>query len=97
MIYDLSIPYDDLLLLPPADDINTKPVLAQCIKSSHALGKLKGTSAKIPDQTSLINSIPLREAKLSSEIENIVTTQDDLFYANLGGTPISDTQTKEVS
>jgi Fic family protein len=96
MVYDPKTPYNDLPDLPPAVEINSQPVLMQCIKSSRALGELKGAGAMIPDQTILINAIPLQEAKLSSEIENIVTTQDDLYYANLGGKPSSDPQVKEV-
>ncbi|HDS44740.1 MAG TPA: hypothetical protein ENN68_01345 [Methanomicrobia archaeon] len=50
----------------------------------------------IPDQTILINAIPLQEAKLSSEIENIVTTQDALFKATLDERKPTDQRTKEV-
>ncbi len=96
MTYDVNFPYDDLPLLPPREDINTVQVLKQCITTSRVLGELKGAGQTIPDQSILINSIPLQEAKLSSEIENIVTTQDDLFYANLGGKSPHDPQVKEV-
>lgn len=50
----------------------------------------------IPDQSILINAIPLQEAKLSSEIENIVTTQDELFRAAGDEAAETDPQTKEV-
>jgi Fic family protein len=96
MAYNPTTPYDELPLLPPEVDVNSKAVLMQCIKSSRALGELKGAGAMIPDQSILINAIPLQEAKLSSEIENIVTTQDDLYYGNIGGKPINDPKIKEV-
>jgi Fic family protein len=96
MVYNPKVPYDDLPLLPPKVEINTIPILTQCIKASRALGELKGAGAMIPDQTILINAIPLQEAKLSSEIENIVTTHDELFYANLGGKSSFDPKAKEV-
>lgn len=82
-------PYDDLPSLPPRADVETKAVLKQCVAASRALAELKGAGGLIPDQAILINAIPLQEAKLSSEIENIVTTQDDLWVrsATLGLTP----------
>jgi Fic family protein len=96
MAYNPHLPYNDLPLLPPKADLNTIQVLKQCITTSRALGELKGAGLTIPDQSILINSIPLQEAKLSSEIENIVTTQDDLFYANLSVKSTTDPTVKEV-
>jgi Fic family protein len=51
------------------------------ITGGKALAELKGTGSTIPNQTILINTIALQEAKSSSEIENIVTTNDALFKA----------------
>jgi Fic family protein len=96
MAYDPHIPYDDLPLLPPVTDVETKAVLKQCLAATRALAELKGVGGLIPDQTILINAIPLQEAKLSSEIENIVTTQDALFRAALDEAGVTDPQTKEV-
>lgn len=96
MAFDPRIPYDDLPLLPPAADVETKAVLKQCLAATRALAELKGAGGLIPDQTILINAIPLQEAKLSSEIENIVTTQDELFRAALDEASVTDPQTKEV-
>jgi Fic family protein len=96
MAFDPRIPYDDLPLLPPATDVETKAVLKQCLAATRALAELKGAGGLIPDQTILINAIPLQEAKLSSEIENIVTTQDALFRAALDEASVTDPQTKEV-
>ncbi len=82
-MFDPEIPYNDLPLLPPAIELETKEVLKLCIKARSALSELKQIGRLIPNQSVLINTIPLLEAKSSSEIENIVTTQDELFeYAN---------------
>jgi Fic family protein len=96
MAYDLNTPYDELPLLPPEVEINTKDVLIQCINASRELGELKGAGTMLPDQSILINAIPLQEAKLSSEIENIVTTQDELFFGDLDINAITDPNVKEV-
>lgn len=80
-------PYNDLPLLPPEIELETKPVLKSCIEARAALAELKQAAELIPNQAMLINTLPILEAKDSSEIENIVTTTDKLFqYAN------SDTQ-----
>lgn len=60
-------------------DVETKAVLKQCVKSRAALAELNLAGELIPDQSVLINTIPLLEARDSSEIENIVTTNDALF------------------
>ena len=96
MTYDPSTPYDDLPGLPPAVDVESKPVLKQCLAATRALAELKGVGGLIPDQTILINAIPLQEARLSSEIENIVTTQNELFRAAMDESKVTDPATKEV-
>jgi len=96
MAFDSQSPYDALPLLPPAEDVETRAVMRQCLKATRALAELKGSGGLIPDQAILINAIPLQEAKLSSEIENIVTTQDELFTAALDEARVTDPQTKEV-
>jgi Fic family protein len=72
-------PYNDLPPLPPGTELETKTVLKQCIKSNTALAELKQAAELIPNQAMLINTLPLLEARASSEIENIVTTTDKLF------------------
>jgi Fic family protein len=72
-------PYNDLPLLPPAVELETRPVLKQCIAARAALAELKQAAELIPNQGVLINALPLLEAQASSEIENIVTTTDRLF------------------
>lgn len=81
--FQATQPYNDLPDLPPARDIETKQVLKKCIAARTALEGLRIAGDLIPNQTMLINIIPILEAKDSSEIENIVTTTDHLFqYAN---------------
>lgn len=72
-------PYNDLPLLPPGVEVETRPVLKQCIAARAALAELKQAAELIPNQGVLINALPLLEAQASSEIENIVTTTDRLF------------------
>ncbi len=82
--FDPGRPYDALPALPPAADIETRAILKACIGARAAVEGLKRAGALIPNQSVLINTIPLLEAQASSEIENIVTTTDSLFkYAQL--------------
>jgi Fic family protein len=78
-VWDPSQPYNDLPLLPPGLDVETRPVLKQCIAARAALAELRQAAQLIPNQGLLINALPLLEAQASSEIENIVTTTDRLF------------------
>ena len=73
-------PYNLLPPLPPAKETTeTIEILKACIPARAALAELKQAGQLIPNQTLLINLLPLLEAKDSSEIENIVTTTDLLF------------------
>lgn len=72
-------PYNTLPELPPKVDLETKAVLKQCIAARSALAELKQAAGLIPNQGMLINTLPLLEARASSEIENIVTITDQLF------------------
>lgn len=96
MTFNPRNPYNDLPLLPAQAELETRDVFKQCIAATRALAELKGSGGLIPDQAILINSIPLQEARLSSEIENIVTTQDELFRAAMDDTASTDPQTKEI-
>lgn len=83
MSFDPARPFNDLPPLPPAAGVETQRVLKACIEARVALEALKQIGRLIPNQSILINSIPILEAQASSEIENIVTTTDKLFrYAN---------------
>ncbi len=68
--------------LPPSVDLESVPVLKALAKANRALAELKGRAATIPNQGILIDTLVLQEAKASSEIENIVTTQDQLFQVD---------------
>lgn len=96
MSFDPARPYNDLPALPPAGDIETKAVLRACIEARAALAELKVSGRLIPNQSVLINSIPLLEAQASSEIENIVTTTDRLFRFAGGSDSAADFATKEA-
>lgn len=78
-------PYNDLPTLPPAAEVETRPVLKQCIAARAALAELKQAAELIPNQGVLVNALPLLEAQASSEIENIVTTTDRLFQYQSAG------------
>ena len=81
--------------LPIAIDIETKAILKKSILANKALAKLNGVAKIIPNQAILINSLILQEAKDSSEIENIITTHDELYQSSLDISNISHA-TKEV-
>lgn len=70
--------------LPPTDiDFQTTEILIALIDAHRYLAELKGCADSIPNQTILINTLALQEAKASSEVESYVTTQDELFQADL--------------
>jgi Fic family protein len=71
-------------LLPLPYDFETKAILKQLNSSNRKLAELKGVARTIPNEKILISTLTLQEAKDSSAIENIVTTQDDLYSAGLG-------------
>ncbi len=73
---------DKLKKLPPErEKVETLKILRQLSRTSQLLGELKGIAKTIPNQAMLINAVVLQEAKDSSEIENIITTQDELYKA----------------
>lgn len=73
-------PYNTLPTLPPpVEAVENRTILKACIPARAALAELKQAGELLPDQSLLINLLPLLEAKDSSEIENILTTTDKLF------------------
>jgi len=96
MIFNPAIPYNELPPLPPKAEIETKGVLKKVVAAGRALAELKGLGATIPNQSILVNSLVLQEAKASSEIENIITTNDALFKAFTASSTRIDPATKEV-
>ena len=92
MSFSPDQPFNALPDLPPQAKMETFPVLRATTRASRALAELKGPSRTIPNPTILLNTLALQEAKLSSEIENIFTTNDELFRgiaANGNGTDVS--------
>ena len=91
-----EVPYNDLPLLPPDTVLESAAVLKAAIAANRTLAELKGKAEVIPNQSILINSIILQEARASSEIENVITTNDRLFEAFASSDHNYDPQTKEV-
>jgi len=89
-------PYNELPLLPPNTDFETKRILKMAIKANKELARLKGYCSLLPNDSILLSAIILKEATASSEIENIITTQDELYKALLSKDKKTDQQTKEV-
>jgi Fic family protein len=92
-----NTPHFNLDELPPLrEKVETIEILRQTNKSTAALAELKGIAKTIPNQAMLINAIVLQEAKDSSEIENIITTQDELYKALTVNKSKISAETKEV-
>ncbi len=95
-MFDPNRPHSDLPLLPPPVDTETKAVLRRCVTARAALAELRLAGQLIPDPSVLISAIPLLEAKDSSEIENVVTTNDALFREASLSDDASDPAAKEA-
>ena len=89
-------PNNNLKKLPPQKEVESIKILKQLNKSSRALAELKAYSELIPNKEILISSLVLQEAKASSEIENIITTNDSLYKAMAVEEKAIDPSTKEV-
>ena len=85
-----------LLPLPLDWDLETKTVLKSLPSAHAALAELKGIASTIPNQSILINTLGLKEAKDSSAIENIITTHDDLYKSELNLDLYKSLNAKEV-
>lgn len=89
--------FNDLPLLPPMGSlVETIAILKQESKSAVALAELKGLTKTLPNPNILINAVILKEAQASSEIENVITTQDKLYQALYAKSAKPDVATKEV-
>lgn len=82
--------------LPFLIDLETKAVLKKLTKAHQALAELKGVAGIIPNQSILINTLSLQEAKDSSAIENIITTHDELYKSDVSAKQFSSYAAKEV-
>ena len=95
-MFNNTEPYNDLPLLPPKADIETKNILKKAITANKAITELKNKANFLPNQNILLSTIALREAKDSSAIENIFTTNDRLYKAAITPEQLLDPATKEV-
>jgi len=82
--------------LPFSVDLNTSAILVKLISTHRALAELKGIANSIPNPTVLMSTLALQEARKSSEIENLVTTQDDLYRATIDSPIFHSREAKEV-
>jgi len=99
MPYDRSIPYNELPLLPPAKQVEEDiSVLKKLVTASRSLASVNASFLRLPNPTMLVNTIALQEAKSSTAIENIFTTEDELYKAVSGTIQEgrADSATKEV-
>ena len=97
MKFNPNLPFNELPELPPTQDIETKRILKKCIAARASLAELYKAAEMLPNQSVLINTLPLLEAQASSEIENIVTTTDKIFqFADHSGEGQMDIATKEA-
>lgn len=94
--FDRKTPFNDLPLLPPNLDLETKKVLLKTISASRALAQLNGALVNLPNPKLFLDTIHLQEAKASSEIENIITTNDELYKSIVADKKFANTATKEV-
>jgi len=96
MSYNPIEPYNDLPELPPKIDLENVRVLKKTISASRALSELKGAITNLPNPALFIDTINLQEAQASSAIENIMTTQDELFKSSIADKQINNPAIKEV-
>ncbi len=91
-----NIPYNNLPLLPPKSNLETTTILRKTIKASRALANLNGAIINLPNPQLFLDTIHLQEAKASSEIENIITTNDELYKSAVADKKLENPATKEV-
>lgn len=91
-----DMPFNELPPLPPPVELETNIILKKTIAARSRLAELKGLVNSIPNPGVLINGIVLQEARLSSEIENIITTNDELYRAAADEKLATDPRSKEV-
>lgn len=95
-MFRADTPYNELPALPPKGDLETKPIMRKVIRASRELSELNGALRNLPNPTLFLDTIHLHEAKSSSEIENIVTTNDDLYRDMVADQKMGNPAVKEV-
>ncbi|MEP2274460.1 MAG: Fic/DOC family N-terminal domain-containing protein [Reichenbachiella sp.] len=91
-----NIPYNELPLLPPKCNLETTNILRKTIKASRALANLNGAIINLPNPRLFLDTIHFQEAKASSEIENIITTNDELYKSVVASKKFDNPASKEV-
>lgn len=94
--FNKDTPYNALPDLPPNKNLETSAIFKATIKANKLLAELKGYCQTLPNPELLLNTIVLQESKESNAIENIVTTQDELYKATLMGDAVKNQAAKEV-
>lgn len=89
--------YPNIAQIISENTLESVEVLKHLAKAHRHLGELKGTAQTIPNQAILINTLSLQEAQNSSEIENIITTQDELYKHLLSPKRHTNISAKEVA
>ena len=88
--------FEELKKLPLDKDIESRKILKKLASTHRALAELKGIASSIPNENILINTLGLQEAKDSSAIENIITTHDDIYKAELNLKGFKSLNAKEI-
>lgn len=96
MSFNREIPYNDLPLLPPKVEVESKNILKKAITANKALAGMASLCKQLPNESVLYNSLFLKEAKDSSAIENIITTNDDIYQSFTADQKITNQNTREV-
>lgn len=94
--FNRDVPFNALPDLPPVVNLETTEIFKATIRANKLLAELKGFCQTLPNPELLLNTIVLQESKESSAIENIVTTQDELYKATLMGDKVKNQAAKEV-
>ena len=94
--FNRNMPWNEISLLPPAGEIESRAILKACISAMTALARANALVRTLPNETVLVHTLPLQEARRSSEIENIVTTNDELYRAMTSDRIQASPHTKEV-
>lgn len=94
--FNKNTPYNDLPLLPPKSNLETTSILRKTITASRALANLNGAIINLPNPQLFLDTMHLQEAKASSEIENIITTNDELYKSVVADKKFETPAAKEV-
>ena len=94
--FNRNTPYNSLPLLPPQKRLETATVLRKTIEATRSLAQLNGMLTNLPNPRLFLDTIHLQEAKGSSELESIITTNDDLYKSLVANKKLENSSTKEV-